>query len=404
MPRERVGLDKLLRYVGMILCFALGFLAGMGGVAMAATLQQGETPEANYALLFDGLDDDVDLNAGMLGDPASVTVEAWVQIDQTNKVHYLVTNADSDFNDGFSLAIDAEGRLNFVAASSVLLKGIAVGATVLEVGQWYHVAGVYDSQNGAVRVYVNGAEDGSVDYSGGIRYLSSRDLRLGEQHKAFNRVGRNLQGALDEVRIWQVPREPSELSAHMGAELIGDEEGLVGYWPFNEGSGTTTRDASGASNSGRLSSPEWIEATWLVSSEVQVVIDVKPGGSHNVVMVNYGKLPVALLSSASLDAVRDVERASLTFGKTGDEESLDLRFRGRPNCGASDVNADGLSDLVCKFETRLTGLEPGDTEATLKGITASGEALMGSDDVIVRGYRQAHAFERRGKQGARGRE
>ncbi len=385
MPGNRVQLEKLLRYAGLLLCFALGFLAGLGGTALAATPQQGGG--ANYALQFDGLDDRVDLSATSIGQPASVTVEAWVRIDEPNKVHYLVTNADSDFNDGFSLIVDQSGRVNFAAASALYVKGIALGATQLEIGQWYHVAGVYDAQGGVVKVYVDGVEEGVVAYSGGIRYLSGRGLKFGTQNKSYNRVGRYLLGAVDEVRIWEVAREADDILATMAVEITGQQQGLKGYWQLNEGTGVSAADMASGSNSGQLKmGPEWIEASWRVVSEQQIAIDVKPGGSHNVVMLNLGKIPVALLSSAGLDVVADVDQRSLTFGRTGNESSLDLRGRlQRPNCGAEDVNHDGLDDLVCKFETRLTRLEPGDTKGVLKGMTTGGAALMGSDDVIVKG-------------------
>ncbi|MHC4494231.1 MAG: hypothetical protein ACYSYM_00240 [Planctomycetota bacterium] len=34
-------------------------------------------------------------------------------------------------------------------------------------------------------------------------------------------------------------------------------EGLVGYWPLDEGGGTTTADASGNGNDGTLNAPKW---------------------------------------------------------------------------------------------------------------------------------------------------
>lgn len=385
MLGTRLRLKRILRYAGLLLCFALGFLAGLGGTALAAAPQQGGG--ANYALQFDGLDDRVDLSAATLGQPASLTVEAWVRIDAPNKIHYLVTNADSDFNDGFSLVVDQNGRVNFAVASALFVKGIALSATQLELGRWYHVAGVYDAQGGAVKVCVDGVEEGVVAYSGGIRYLSGRGLKFGTQNKSFNRVGRYLQGAVDEVRIWEVARNPDDVAANMNLEITGREQGLKGYWQLNEGTGISAEDAASGSNSGQLKmGPEWIEASWRAVSEQQIAIDVKPGGSHNVVMLNRGKIPVALLSSASLDVVADVDRTTLTFGRNGTELSLDMRGRlERPNCGPDDVNHDGLPDLVCKFETKETNFQPGDTEAILRGMTTGGVALMGTDDIIVKG-------------------
>ena len=38
----------------------------------------------------------------------------------------------------------------------------------------------------------------------------------------------------------------------MSQELIGNESGLVGYWKFNEGSGSTAEDSSPNSNNGTI--------------------------------------------------------------------------------------------------------------------------------------------------------
>ena len=52
--------------------------------------------------------------------------------------------------------------------------------------------------------------------------------------------------------------------------------------------------------------------------------------------------------------------------------------------GGRTEPANGLADLVCRFETRAAGFERGDTEGTLKGHTLSGGAFVGTDAVTVR--------------------
>jgi hypothetical protein len=115
---------------------------------------------------------------------------------------------------------------------------------------------------------------------------------------------------------------------------------------------------------------------------VEVTIDIKPGSFPNSINPkSKGKIPVAILSSPDCDAPSDVDQASLTFGRTGDEESLAF-------CSPSpkDVNDDGLYDLVCHFYTQHTGFECGDTEGILKGQTGaagSGQPIEGTDSVNI---------------------
>lgn len=106
------------------------------------------------------------------------------------------------------------------------------------------------------------------------------------------------------------------------------------------------------------------------SCVVPVELDILPGSDENPITLGRpGSIPVAILSDSDFDASTDVDRASLTFGTTGDEESLTFRGSGEPACGTEDVNEDGLDDLVCQFDSELTGFQEGDTEGVLKGQT-----------------------------------
>ena len=61
------------------------------------------------------------------------------------------------------------------------------------------------------------------------------------------------------MRIWNVVRTPSEIQAAMGAELAGTEAGLVAYWRFNAGTGTTVVDDSpGTATAALLNGAAWV--------------------------------------------------------------------------------------------------------------------------------------------------
>jgi hypothetical protein len=126
--------------------------------------------------------------------------------------------------------------------------------------------------------------------------------------------------------------------------------------------------------------------TWVLADAngiITVAVDIKPGSFPNSINPrSRGKIPVAILSALDFDATTEVDRDSLTFGRTGDEDSLHRRGRNQvPNCGTEDVNDDGRDDLVCRFKTRDTGIACGDTSASLKGETVDGQMIKGSDSV-----------------------
>jgi len=50
-------------------------------------------------------------------------------------------------------------------------------------------------------------------------------------------------GQIDEFRIWNVARTATQITSTMSKTLAGNEAGLVGYWKFDETSGTTAADS-----------------------------------------------------------------------------------------------------------------------------------------------------------------
>jgi len=87
-----------------------------------------------------------------------------------------------------------------------------------------------------------------------------------------------------------------------------------------------------------------------------IVIDIMPGVPSKVISLKQTELiHTAILFAPDLgfNPVNLVDRASITFGRTGDEHSL------------TSCAEDGKS-LVCDFKTALTGFQPGDTQGILR--------------------------------------
>ena len=113
-----------------------------------------------------------------------------------------------------------------------------------------------------------------------------------------------------------------------------------------------------------------------------VTVDIVPGSDTNEVSK---KFDVAFLSSSEFDATTRIDIASLTAGKTGDEDSL-VRDRktGAVKYRLEDVNGDGLLDVVVSVETSKTGMSSADTEILIHG-TADGVAFEVADQIALGG-------------------
>lgn len=123
------------------------------------------------------------------------------------------------------------------------------------------------------------------------------------------------------------------------------------------------------------------EGTCQSPVEVTTVdIDIKPGSDPNSINLrNRGVVPVAILTTDTFDATT-VDPASVCFGdaeKPTERDCTEAHGTGH----VEDVDGDGDDDLVLHYETRETGIDPGDTEACLTGTTANGTAVEGCDSV-----------------------
>jgi hypothetical protein len=148
-------------------------------------------------------------------------------------------------------------------------------------------------------------------------------------------------------------------------------------------SNTPTGQVGGADSPG-FGVPSTVQndtiGNYLVREAVAPIdIDIKPGSYPNSINPrSKGKIPVAILSTMDFDAPADVDVESLTFGPTGEEQSLAFC-----NESPEDVNDDGIEDLVCHFYTQAAGFECGDAEGFIKGHTVDGTHVEGLDSVRI---------------------
>ena len=117
----------------------------------------------------------------------------------------------------------------------------------IPVNGWTHIALVLTALDGDQIIYQDGVEVVSESVSSLTDTTQTAVLRIG--------LGANV--VLDDFRIWNYARTQEEIQADMNQEVTGVEEGLVGYWRFNEGEGTTAYDMSPYENHGNITDPVW---------------------------------------------------------------------------------------------------------------------------------------------------
>ena len=115
----------------------------------------------------------------------------------------------------------------------------------------------------------------------------------------------------------------------------------------------------------------------LAPDKFVVEIDVLPKKDVNKINLNSkGSIQVVILSTDYFHAYNEVEPASVRFGPAN---AVAIRYK------IKDTNHDSLPDMVFYFKIRETGIECGDSEATLSGETYEGAAFEGTDTIVTTG-------------------
>jgi len=142
----------------------------------------------------------------------------------------------------------------------------------LPLNEWTHIAIVRDLTNGILRWYFDGelTNEAAPFYPAAVAGANS--ALIGDGYTT------GFAGQIDEVRVWNTARTQAEIQANRNARLAGTELGLAGYWPFEEGAGTSTADGTAAGNAGTLGTggtiPSWIDSFAPFENPLLVIEDV----------------------------------------------------------------------------------------------------------------------------------
>ncbi len=109
----------------------------------------------------------------------------------------------------------------------------------LPVNEWVHIAVVWDSAGGERLYYVNGElkAEQSISTGRSVNILSGCYIGYAWDDSRW------LPGCMSEVRVWNVKRTADDINKSMYG-VSPETEGLIAYWKFNEGQGSTITDHS----------------------------------------------------------------------------------------------------------------------------------------------------------------
>ena len=200
----------------------------------------------DHSISFDGNNDYI-----LIPDHATLdltdnyTLEAWIFPESFSWLAGIISKYQTSAANGYMLRLTHQSPYTGLGFDEVVTS-----TGVLNSNRWYHIAAV--NNGGSRKLYINGIE---FNISGSPLNVSANNdpLRIGSDYS-----GRFFDGRIDEIRIWNVPREQDDIIATMDTVLSGSETGLVAYYTFNEGSGIILYDQTDNGHNGTLvGGPSW---------------------------------------------------------------------------------------------------------------------------------------------------
>ncbi|MEQ9407983.1 MAG: DUF4347 domain-containing protein, partial [Fuerstiella sp.] len=250
------------------------------------------------ALTFDGIDDYVEIPDDTVGFSLTMTdtmtMETWIKpVSGAVNSSMVIINKEGEYE----LGVDSDGQIKWAFDNSAPDWAWHLTGYYVALDEWNHIAVVYEnptagaSDPAVISTYVNGTLVETFNGTGliGDSHAALDTLRIGGREN--NPANQYFEGQIADVRVWNTARTQAEIQTNLDAQLVGNETGLVGYYLFNEASGTTAVDGSTQGNDGVLgggvvsqeptrvqySTDEDTSNSWLVAAGV-LSNDIDPEG------------------------------------------------------------------------------------------------------------------------------
>ena len=221
----------------------------------------------DYALNFDGTNDYVSIPNNPFSNNNTFTIQVWLKPEAVgdNAYHGFVGIQTSGRKP--SLWVSAGGDLHYDSykGSQRFYGTISDGSNkFFTVSEWVHVGWTNDGSN--YKFYKNGNLVATVTAPDTFNALDNIGYQIGKVDNYF-------KGQIDEVAIWDVALSAADVTALYNSGIglkvsvdTGnyDKSGdLVGYWQFNEGTGSALTDNTSNSNNGTLNNMD--SSPWVTS-------------------------------------------------------------------------------------------------------------------------------------------
>jgi hypothetical protein len=282
--------------------------ADSSGVGNNATLSGGATWTTdcagnNNALLTNGTGGIARTN-GIFTPPDVGTVAFWMRSAGSPATTARLCGCDPDWE----IRQSTDGKLSFDLCGDATPDMVTTNP-LNEVGEWYHVAITFDSNNDTYAIYIDGVLDKSGTNSVAMIQRSANYMSFGAR---TGQASEYWQGALRDFRIYTRRLCPTEIAALYGLGL---------HWKLDETSGSVAADSSGLGQNGTVvGTATWtagaIDNCLQLNGSTRVELNSLLGSPRNITMAAWANLTTADTSGAELISLGDYFAIRLNEGTT----------------------------------------------------------------------------------------
>jgi len=198
-----------------------------------------------YSLEFDGVDDYVDTGIPNLSG-TDFSISYWFKTTATfaNYTYYCPFSAVSNQAFVGPYLFNRPTELLVICKDSS--GAIPRGTTNLKDGNWHHIASTYNYTTNNFKTYVDGSLE--IDVTIFSFSLFSQPLLLGGKTSSLYLI----DCSIDEAAYFDKVLTPTEITSISSAPTDLSSLNPLGWWRFEEGSGTTATDSGSGGNDGTL--------------------------------------------------------------------------------------------------------------------------------------------------------
>ena len=222
--------------------------------ALASLLSFSIFCQNSYSLSFDGQDDYISIGDGSHYANTSFSFFAWVK--PVNDGGYSTISGKRGSSElgagdaGWEFTITPNGEIRFTVPD---IADYYSSPNMLDWSEFQHIGFTIDDN--ILNIYKNGINILTTIIDS---QLESNNIPFGIGNDNGNElIDDPFLGKIDDIQFWDIILSEEEIQIIMDCNPTGDEEGLAGYWNFDEGPFAPALDLSGNENHGVVNGASW---------------------------------------------------------------------------------------------------------------------------------------------------